>query len=152
MYRHIAWVLLGCLGLIGCQTYQAKPLVPLEILEQVERTRNLLEADSSASKAPGFPSLTDLLNDHSPELKRARADYRQAEAVARIGTPWPNPEISVGAQRGSNLDPGSTSHRTQPLVEFGFTLPISGRIGLEDDLNRVEAEASFIDLVVAHRR
>ncbi len=154
----------------GCQTYQAKPLIPSEILKEVEASRNLLSAvhvgehvaeiEGSVEKSipgpnpstyTGFVKTVQWMGQYSPELKRARAEYDQAQSLADIDTPLPNPGIAFGPLIGSNLDSGA-SHRNQPMVEFGFSVPLSGRISKQDDINRALADEALLSLIVKHRR
>jgi len=88
----------------------------------------------------------------SPALNEARAAFDRARTVADIDTPWPNPTISAGPAIGSRLDPGGSSRRVQPLIEFGFSIPLSGRLGDMDDLNQVIAASEHLKLVAQHRR
>jgi len=143
----------------GCQSYEPHPLVPLEILGEVERARDLLDVDvadgGDADRGltdRGFVRAAQWMAAFGPALKEARAAFDRAQAVAGIDTPWPNPTIGAGPAVGSRLDPGGSSRRVQPLVEFGFAIPLSGRLGYTDDLNQVIAESAHVKLVARHRR
>ncbi len=144
----------------GCQSYQPKPLVPLEILEEVEKARNLIEVDppcgaravDGSAGAFGFVRAARWMAAFSPALEKARAAFEKAHAIAGIESPWPNPTLSAGPAVGSRLDPGESSRRVQPLVEFGFTIPLSGRLGDADALNDVVARGARVKLVAQHRR
>jgi outer membrane protein, heavy metal efflux system len=154
----------------GCQSYQAKPLVPSEILKEVEASRKLLTADQidehvsetgggekhhsaqiELSARSGFVQATVWMRQNSPKLKKAMAEYDQARSLADIGTPLPNPAIFLGSLIGANLDTGA-SHRVQPLVDFGFAIPLSGRLSAQDNVNQALANEALMQLVVTHRR
>ncbi|MBU0754010.1 MAG: TolC family protein [Planctomycetes bacterium] len=154
----------------GCQTYQAKPLIPSEILKEVEATRNLLAAEHKGEKVTalegkeerpayendppsrtGFVKMALWMRQYSPKLLRALAEYDQAQSLADIDTPFPNPEIAFGPLIGSNLGSGA-SHRIQPMVEFGFRIPLSGRLSKQDDINRALADEALLSLIVIHRQ
>lgn len=154
-------IFIFCSALVGagCQSYQPQPLVPLEILDEVERARDLLDIDvasgasaDGAATDRGFLRAAQWMSAFSPALKEARAAFDRAHAVAGIDTPWPNPTLSAGPAMGSRLDPGGGSRRVQPLVEFGFAIPLSGRLGYTDDLNRATAQSAHVALVAEHRR
>ena len=131
----------------GCVSYQAQPLDPLQILEEVERSRNLLHTDlfepegqyesgMSDSFPFGFPEVAKLMSQYSPALLKARAEFNQAWSVAQIETPLPNPEIAFGPLYGTRIDPEGSSYRVQHMVEFGFSIPLSARLEFQDDLNK----------------
>jgi|GEM_PF-915434 len=166
---------------VGCQSYRPQPLVPLEILREVEEARNLLAEPFSEGALSGgaigdealpaatFEAQTDqrgtdqsspeggllaaawLLSVHSPALHETRARYHKLHGVASIATPFPNPTIAAGPEIGFDLDDEGSSRRIQPMIEFGFTVPLSRRLTIQDDLNAALAEAARIDLVVRHR-
>ncbi len=146
----------------GCRTYRAEPLASGELLDAIERARHLSPNPSIPPQAadqeeqPLAPlSIVEAagwLCANGPGLKEARVAFEVAQGISRVKTPFPNPEMTLGAKVGSNLDEEGESRRTQPLVDFGFTIPLSGRLGVEDDVNRARADAACVDLVVEHRR
>jgi outer membrane protein, heavy metal efflux system len=148
--------------LTGCRTYRAEPLAPEDLLAAIERERRLSADPSSSPQATEgegetvlplpFVEAAEWLRTNSPGLKEARAAFELAQGISDVKTPLPNPALTVGAKVGSNLDEEGESRRTQPLVDFGFTIPLSGRLGVEDDVNRARADAACVDLVVEHRR
>lgn len=165
----------------GCKTFEAKPLVPAEILEQVEASRNLISVvlhddpsgDLSGPQGPGEegrlvavdPSLSEddfvaetgfarlalWMDGNGPELLRARSEFDQAWAVSEIDTPLPNPELSGGPIFGTKLGPGAR-HKIQPAIEFGFAIPLNNRLSKNDDVLKAKADESFVNLVVTHRK
>ena len=154
--------LLFCLALVlaGCRAYEARPLVSPEILEEVEKSRDLLPWDEKGSPdlgesrdaGSGFPGAAIVIARKSPVLREVRAEYRQARAVAEMETPLPNPTLAAGPLVGSNLGEGGSSHRVKPLVEFGFTIPLSRRLSFQDDVNAAEAESARVRIAAEHRR
>jgi cobalt-zinc-cadmium efflux system outer membrane protein len=131
----------------------------MEVFEEVEASRNLLAsaeagvngAPSDLSPGAGFGRLAGWMRRYGPDLRRARAEFDQLHAVAGIETPLPNPEISFGPLIGSDLDSGS-SNRVKPFVEFGFSIPLSGRLSRQDDINRSLADEAYLKYVVQLRR
>ncbi|MFH2000558.1 MAG: TolC family protein, partial [Planctomycetota bacterium] len=162
--------LIVALLITGCKTYEARLLIPLEILEEVEASRNLLSAVSPRLEAgqgnqkmdpiplsrdpslpTGFSQMARWMALYSPELQRARAEYEQAHSVAQIDTPLPNPEISMGPLIGTRLGPGAT-HKIQPAVDFGFSLPLNNRLFKNDRILQAKEEEAYVNLVVTHRK
>jgi len=152
MHRLHRFLLAGvAVALAGCQSYRARPLVPAEILREIEASRRQVESGSPEAPGPDFATTARWMCDHSPKLSVARAEFQKAWALACTKTPLPNPEIVVGPLIGSRLGEGS-ARRIQPMVEFGFTIPLAGRLRYQDELNEFRARASALDLVVSHRR
>lgn len=140
--------------LVGCRSYQPAPLVPDEILRELERVRDLPEsppvAAGETAVAPGFDELAAWMLHHSPVLALARLEAESAHALTEIPTPLPNPSLGVGVERGLELEPGAPNALV-PLVEFGFAVPLSGRLGDEDQVQQLRAEEARTELVLAHR-
>ncbi len=168
LFRRASTPALLCFLLAGCQSYESKPLVPLEILEEVERTRLGLEdgfnihnqaaEQGGASPAPSgeeipftFARAAKLMSLHSPALRVVVAEYQTALGLADVATPLPNPTVEAGPKIGLNMDKGA-SNRVQPLVSLGFAFPLSGRLGRQDDVNQQNAELSYLKVLVKHRR
>ncbi|MCE9581542.1 MAG: TolC family protein [Planctomycetes bacterium] len=135
----------------GCTTYEKKPLRPDDLLEQVRRTRALAaEGPAAGEAAPAtFGKAAELLREHSPALARARAAYRVALDLADVSTPLPNPGIEVGPEFG--FGPAVVAHRVEPVGSLSFAIPLSARLARQDDLNRLEAAAAQVELLVRHR-
>ena len=144
--------LVTLLLLASCQTYQPKPLEPEAVLASVEQARRSPDGDDApAADRPAFtfPRAADLLARHGPALKEARAEYETALALARVPTPLPNPTLEVGPQLGFGAD--VTRRRVQPFGSLGFTLPLGGRLGDQDAVNRLNAELARVELQARHR-
>ncbi|MBN2491681.1 MAG: TolC family protein [Planctomycetes bacterium] len=155
------------LCLVGCQSYEPAPLVPADVLPEVEAARDLRgdrnaaaaresgEAPPPASVAPpdalSFSEAARWMHDLSPALREARAELAKARALAGTPTPLTNPELTVGALLGTHLADKAAS-ALQPLLEFGFTIPLSGRLSRQDDVHAARAREAEVRLVVAHRR
>lgn len=133
---------------VGCVTYQKKPLVPKEILRDVEQSRR--KVIESESKSLSFVKAAELMSENSPELDEIRAEYEKVQNVANFKTPWPNPSIEVGPDLGSNLGAGA-ANKTQPFLGVGFTIPIGGKMKKNDDLNKALALRSFVEVQARHR-
>jgi outer membrane protein, heavy metal efflux system len=140
------------LVLAACQTYQPKPLEPEAILASVDQARRAPDAESAP--AAGRPAFTfaraaDLLARHGPALKEARAEYETALALARIATPLPNPTLEAGPQFG--FGPDVSGNRLQPFGSIGITIPLGGRLGDQDEVNRLNAELARVEVQARHR-
>lgn len=136
----------------GCTSYEKKPLRPDDLLEQVRRTRALAAAGGDAgAEAPAltFGRATELLREHGPALIRARAAYRAALEFSDVSTPLPNPGVEAGPEFG--FGPGIVAHRVAPVGSLSFAIPLGTRLARQDDLNRLEAGAAQVELLVRHR-
>jgi len=109
---------------------------------------------TEASAPPGELSLgkaADWLRTRGPRVKEAIAAYRTALAKAGVPTPWPNPGLSIGPEFGWGSD--VAVNKVVPFASLGFTIPLGGRLGRQDDVNfalaqfaRAEALATFREL------
>ncbi|MBI2921265.1 MAG: TolC family protein [Planctomycetes bacterium] len=134
----------------GCRTYEEASLRPEEVLARVDAVRRLA-AGGAGERAPEFTiaRAAELLAEHGPALRIARAEYATALGLADVDTPLPNPSLEVGPSYGFGAD--VESNRLQPLGSLGFALPIGGRLGRQDDVNRLKAGRAQVELRVAHR-
>jgi len=149
-------LLLFCVALSGCRTFESKPLVPIDVLKEVEANRSrftlLDDKDMNESGKVGLPEIAKWLGENSPALIRIKAEFEKAQAVSQIETPFPNPEITFGPQLGTHLGSENASHRFAPLIEFGFTIPLSRRLSYEDDFHLAIAEEKRVMAVSIHRK
>lgn len=140
--------------LVGCQSYHSTPLIPEEILREIERARDLPgvqpRPEGATVEAPGFDQLAGWMLEGSPTLELARTNAAAAGALAEIATPLPNPTLGVGPLYGLDLEPNAPNPLV-PFVEFGFSIPLSGRRGYQDEVNELLAEEARTEVVVAHR-
>lgn len=148
-----------CLLMMGCERYHAKPFLPQEVVDAVQRERlELAPLDPAASStqvaaAPApftFTRAAELMAGHSPALKEARAEYQTALARARVKTPLSNPVLEIGPNYGFGPDMDKL-YRLQPFGSIGFTIPTGGKRKRQDEFNRVTAELMFIELQAKHR-
>jgi outer membrane protein TolC len=149
MYRYQLLVLgFIAIAFAGCASYQAKPLTPEEIIREVEDSRQqvLLAPDEQLT----FGKTAAWMSDHSPLLKQLKTEYETLAAVADIATPWSNPSIEIGPDYGSSL-PAGASHKIQPFISLGFSIPIGDRLARRDDLNQAYANGAFIEVNITHR-
>jgi outer membrane protein, heavy metal efflux system len=150
--------------LAGCESYQAKPLVPSTVILNVERSRRLVRqaevpegaapAESVAPEASSqlftFARAVELTREHSPALKQVRAEYVTAQALAKVKTPFPNPAFEVGPQYGFGPDVGE-NNRLQPFGSLGFTIPTGKRLKRQDELNAAHAELARVETLARYR-
>ncbi|MBI4881109.1 MAG: TolC family protein [Planctomycetes bacterium] len=145
-----------CAAPAGCVSYQAEPLVPAEILAEIERTRGAAgpaagSAEETAAVTPDLARAAAWLLDFGPTPAEARAEADAARALAETSTPLPNPRIAAGPLLGYDLAPGATG-ALQPFVEFGFSVPLSGRRARQDEIHDLEASLAETRLLTEHRR
>ena len=149
-FRLLPAVLIALLA--GCKSYQADPLIPEEILREIERARDLPEESVPPGETgPDLEQLATWMLENSPTLAMARVEAVAAGALAEVDTPLPNPTLSAGPIAGFDL-PADASGSVVPFVEFGFTIPLTGRLGYQDEVNELLAEQARTKLVVVHRR
>ncbi len=140
--------------LVGCQSYESAPLIPEEILREIERARDLPEMhpdpENATVVAPDFDVLAGWMLEGSPTLELARTNAAATGALAEIATPLPNPTLGAGPLYGLDLE-SNAPNPLVPFVEFGFSIPLSGRRGYQDEVNELLAEEARTEVVVAHR-
>lgn len=150
MHGHLQWrkaaIMLSVLISAGCVTYRPEPLDPDDILKRVRETRR---------SAPGGEVLTlaratDLMREHSPRVREARARYAVEKAVADVKTPLPNPSISIAptfTDFGELL--GSDKYGVEAAL--GWAVLLGGKRRLTDDLNAIRAEGAFVSVGAVER-
>lgn len=89
------------------------------------------------------------LRARGPGVRAAVAAYRTALAKAGIATPWPNPAISIGPEFGSGED--SQINKVVPFASLSLTIPLSGRLGKQDELNEAVAQSARADALATFR-
>lgn len=142
-------------SLSGCMKYSPAPLVPEEVVQRVENSRQQPDADStkaavSSPQSFDFPRAVQWTATYGPALKEARAEFETARALAKVKTPLPNPALEIGPHYGFGPDVAKL-YRVQPFGSIGFTIPTAGKRGKQDELNRVRAELLFIQMQAKHR-
>ncbi|PIE22652.1 MAG: hypothetical protein CSA62_11235 [Planctomycetota bacterium] len=143
-------VLLLPLSSCAFQSYQASDLDPeivAKLLSERRTALSLLRQEQSRDQAGAlsFAEAADLLRTRSPALGQALTRYRSAVIRAGIKTPFPNPEIEFGPERGFAAD--LASPRWSGFFSFSWALPLSGRRGDLDSVHAAQAEAAAIDAV-----
>ncbi len=126
----------GLLVLAACQSYAARPLDPQDILRKVEAERTTGELTFAAAR--------ERLRTHGPRVREARAEYEAAQAIAAVKTPLPNPTLEFGP---TLLDGG----RSGAEGALGWTVWLSARRRLADDLNAVRADAARVEAAAVLR-
>ncbi|MEN9360716.1 MAG: hypothetical protein RL095_2251 [Verrucomicrobiota bacterium] len=141
---------LALLLLASCASYEAAPLVNQELLEANQKR----QAPLLKEKILDFDEALRFAAINAPELRRAQAEYEAAAKLAGIKTPWPNPELELAPSisYGSGADKPGPRGRIGALGSLMFTLPLNGRLGLQDEVNAAEAEALRVKAVASQRR
>ena len=147
----------GILMLPGCERYRAQPLDAASTVLSADRARAFIDdsaagaAEQPASSPPPFTfaRAAALMRDRSPVLKDARAEYSTAQALAAVKTPLPNPALEAGPRYGFGAD--VLTHRFQPFGALGFAIPTGQRLKRQDELNQVNAEVAYIEVMARYR-
>lgn len=143
-----AFCLLWLALVAGCRSYQARPLHAAAIFAEVEQSRH--PAPSTPSPDRLAPPLTCALAERwlltsGPDLLEARAAYEAALAVSRVPIPLPNPRLEVGMQHAFGPDVAPI-RQVQPFGGLGLTLPVGRARACRQELNRIRAERSRVEL------
>ena len=122
------------------------PLCPDEILRRAEALRRPREATGDLTLAQA----TRHMRSNNPEVRRARAAYRTALAVASTPTPRPNPtfEISPLALWGGEIL-GSVAGGVDAAL--GWTILPTNTPRLQDSVNAVTARAALTEAAGVER-
>ncbi|WP_372365389.1 TolC family protein [Candidatus Uabimicrobium sp. HlEnr_7] len=139
----------------ACQSYQPQPIIPTQSLEKIDSSRKAMLTDRLETQQPVHQQFTFLkavkiLGTNSPILKEVRAEYKKIKDIAAINTPLPNPRLELGALIGTQLG-NDSGGRVQPLVAFGFTIPLSSRLTKQDEVNTAAAKYAYLRYVLQHR-
>ena len=134
----------------GCSTYQPLDISHDIMLNNVNAIYQQQNTILKAISQPAFADFAQIMSENNPELQVLKEQYKGAEDVASFWTPLPNPSLDIGQTKGSNLQ-DTVAKKVQPFIGLGFTIPLGGRLGKEDDLNAALAEQKKIDLISRHR-
>ncbi len=125
----------------SCASYQAQPLQNLPEIVAKMPTQRL-----------SYEEAMVLLATHAPELRRAQAEYETAARLAGVKTPWPNPELELAPSLAyGHADKPGLGGRIGAMGSLSFTIPVNGRLGLQDEVNVANAEAMLIKARAAQR-
>lgn len=145
----LSFTLLLCLLLAGCATYQPQPLSHADVVTRLKELDK--SAPESGTMEFSFLEAAELLDKNSRKLSEIKESYKTLKDVADIPTPWLNPALNVGFKHGNHL-PNDFSGATQPVASLVFSIPLSGRLSKNDDLNKALAEEKSTVLKVEHRK
>lgn len=137
------------LALSGCatQSYEPDP-----ILQEEFGTLSQGREGSPADATPGELSLAkaaEWLRARGPRVRETIARYRTALAKAGISTPWPNPGIYAGPEFGFGRE--DPINKVVPFGGLTLTIPISGRLGRQDEVNAAVAGSARADALATFR-
>ncbi len=138
------------LTLSACATYAPDPLPP-DRFEALSTERQDI-GPSGPNDEPGELSLgkaADWLRTRGPRVRETIAAYRTALARAGVPTPWPNPGIAVGPEFGWGAD--VDVNKVVPFGSLNFTIPLSGRLGRQDEVNEALAHAARAEALATFR-
>jgi outer membrane protein, heavy metal efflux system len=152
MYKHLV-IILAFIALPGCRAYKAVPLIPKDIILQIDQQRQVdlnQRATSTKDQFFTFNQALVWLRKHSPAVKESVAQYQTALTLARIKTPLPNPVFVAGPQLGFGSDVSSVN-QLAPLGSIGWTIPLNKRLQWQDEVNKSRAEWARINAVARFR-
>ena len=134
--------------LTGCCGYQARPLDEGALLDRVRAARHAAPPRTGTELT--LADATALMRRHNPEIREARAAWMVAESVARVRTPIENPTVGLGPllYGGSDVLGGDWG----VLGLFGWKVPLTGIQKLNDQVNRVRADAALASAAAVERR
>ena len=132
---------------LGCSTPDVR-----QPLDETRITRCVVEA--RASRTSGQPlslgEAVERMRKNNPRIQRARAAYRTAGMVAATRTPRANPSIDVAPLLVGQPDILSGVRMGVDLF-LGWSVPLTGRLRMQDDLNAVTANAALVDAAKTER-
>ena len=132
--------------LFACQSYKALDLKPIEIIKEVEESREF-----SSNKTFNFDMAAKLMSEKNRSLKVLRLKYEKFKSIAAVKTPLPNPSVEFGPSFGSNLAE-KTASSAQPFVSIGFSIPLGPRLARNDDVNQARELEAYNNYVIEHRK
>lgn len=136
-------------GLSGCatQSYAPDPILPEEFCALSEAR----EGSPTHPMPDGFTlsKAAQWLRERGPRVREATARYRTAVAMAGIPTPWPNPEVFAGPEFGFGRE--DSINKVVPFGGLTLTIPISGRLGRQDEVNAALAGSARADALATFR-
>jgi len=141
------WPALPAIAALGaCVSYEAQPIEPARILAALRA-----EVGDGEGQPATLPGLTLALSRHNEAIVAARMEAERLRAIADAGPNWPTLQLSAGPLLLSG--PGIRSSRGQGVIgAIGWALPLSGRTGLQSDLDGARTEAALLDLGSTARR
>lgn len=145
--RGPAALLALCLG-TGCAgTPPERPLVTSALLAEVAAARTAPPRGSAMTLAEAAA----VMRRNNPAIREARAAWTAASAVARVRTPPPNPEISLGPVLLAGA--GVVSAPAAGLeAALSWAVPLGRTHVLQDHVNCVLREAAFARAAATERR
>ncbi|MAE77412.1 MAG: hypothetical protein CMJ85_11145 [Planctomycetes bacterium] len=132
---------------LGCTPYSPDPLLDSDF-HAVASEREKVDAEHGSAEL-SLTKAAEWLRRRGPRVREALARYRTALARAGVRSAWPNPGISLGPQFG--FGPNVDINKVAPFVNLGVTIPLSGRLAKQDDVNAAVAEAARVDALATFR-
>ena len=125
----------------GCRTPDVqRPLDEPAVLQRVTEARK-----PSAPETPlTLAEATERMRLNNPRVRDARAVYRSALCVAGVRTPRPNPTVDLGPLLVGIPDFLSGVRLGAELL-FGWTVPLTGRLRMQDEVNAMRASQALVE-------
>lgn len=148
LYRQLVVFSLLSICLFGCIKYKKIPLVPTEVLQELEAIRK--QSDKFVDEQFTFDQIASIMSKNSLQLKLIRTKYDSINKVAKIKTPWFNPSLEFGPDFGTSLE-SHVSNKVVPFVGVGFTVPLGRKLKKNNDLNSAKAWRALLEVQAQHR-
>ena len=138
------------LCLSACATYEPAPLA-VGTVEALSAYRDDVgvSAEDAASVELTLWQAAEWLRTRGPRVREAVAAYETALAKAGISTPWPNPRVQFGPRFGFGSD--VDVNEVVPFGSLSITIPLSGRLARQDDVNQALAQSARADALATFR-
>ncbi|MBI1291256.1 hypothetical protein GC173_08430 [bacterium] len=139
------------LGLLGCVSYEKKPLSLTEFAERQQKQQLAAEGSTAAEprrivECAEAEKLALLLN---PALQSARLEAGVATATASEAGRWLDPRIGADALRVIDPEPGDSGRLYG--ASLTFTIPISGRFAVEKSGAKAAQRAALVRVWAAEQ-
>ena len=131
----------------GCRTPDVRR--PLDETSIVQRVVEARESRPAGTPLP-LAEATERMRRNNPRVRNARAAYRNALRVASVRTPRPNPSVDLGPLLVGSPDILSGVRLGMELM-FGWTVPLTGRLRMQDDVNAVRASLALVEAAGVER-
>lgn len=148
VYRHLVVFSLLLFCIFSCVKYKKVPLVPSEVLQELETIRK--QSDNFKDDQIAFDQIANIMSENSLQLKLIRTKYDSINKVAKIKTPWFNPSLEFGPDFGTSLE-SHVSNKVVPYVGLGFTVPLGRKLKKNNDLNTAKAWRALLEVQAQHR-
>ena len=137
------------LSLFSCTTYQKNPLETKKIIDRIDLEQQVLIQQNLSQLS--YEDASRIMSENNPVIAELKALYEQSKALSEIKTPLANPSAGVGANIGRRIGLAEAA-KTQPFLDLAFSIPLNGRLALQDDINKLQSDRQEMQLIFKHRK